>query len=197
MTAYPLVPAKGRWAAFALIAAICGLIAVTPSAGANEDAEQFYGTYVGSATVYDADGTMVEERDMDIVVEAAKRGGLALTWTNVTLVDGRRDVPGVQRRVDALTLVPGDDLDIYLEDTRGSLFERRRDIEAMEGDAVRWARIDKGRLGVFSLVITDDGGYELQSYERILTDIGIDIDFRRIVDGKVVRRIEGTTVRVE
>lgn len=115
----------------------------------------------------------------------------------MTLVDGRRDVPGVQRRVDALTLIPGDDLDIYLEDTRGSLFERRRDVEAMDGDAVRWGRIDKGRLGVFSLVITEDGGYELQSYERILTDIGIDIDFRRIVDGKVVRRIEGTTVRVD
>lgn len=197
MTAYLQMRPQGRRAAFVLIAMVCGLIAVSRPASADQDVERFYGTYVGSATVYDADGTVVEERDMDIVVQEAKRGGLALTWTNVTLVDGRRDVPGVQRRVDTLTLVPGDDLDIYLEDTRGSLFERRRDVDAMDGDAVRWARIDNGRLGVFSLVITEDGGYELQSYERILTDIGIDIDFRRIIDGQVVRRIEGTTVRVE
>lgn len=71
MTAYPLMLAKGRWAAFALIAAVCSLIAVSPPADAEEeDAEQFYGTYVGSATVHDANGTLVEERDMDIVVEA-------------------------------------------------------------------------------------------------------------------------------
>ena len=39
--------------------------------------------------------------------------------------------------------------------------------------------------------------YELQIYDRVLTDIGIDIVFQRIVDGELVRQIKGSTVRVK
>ena len=85
---------------------------------------------------------------------------------------------------------------IYVEDTRGSMFQTRAPIDAMAGDPIRWARIDGNRLGVFSMVVMPDGRYELQAYERLLTDVGLDIDFRRILDGQVVRLIEGRTVRV-
>ena len=44
-------------------------------------------------------------------------------------------------------------------------------------------------------MVLEDGRYELQIYDRSLTDIGIDISFQRIVDGAVVRRIAGTTAR--
>ena len=43
----------------------------------------------------------------------------------------------------------------YHEKARRSLFERRRDTNVVEGDPMRWARIDNGRLGVFSLVVLD------------------------------------------
>ena len=41
----------------------------------------------------------------------------------------------------------------------------------------------------------EDGRYELQVYDRTLTDIGLDIKFQRIVDGEVMRQITGTTAR--
>ena len=43
--------------------------------------------------------------------------GLLLTWTNVTLVNGRRDVPGVQRRTDEMWLVPAPGRGFYHGDT--------------------------------------------------------------------------------
>ena len=92
---------------------------------------------------------------------------------------------------------PGDLDGVYLENARRSLFERRRDTNVVEGDPMRWARIDDGRLGVFSLVVLDDGSYQLQSYERILTEAGLDIEFSRVDDGIVTRSIIGRTVRVE
>jgi hypothetical protein len=36
----------------------------------------------------------------------------------------------------------------------------------------------------------------VQTYDRILTDIGLDIVFRRFDDGELVRQIKGTTARV-
>ncbi|MEQ8968417.1 MAG: hypothetical protein RID91_21540 [Azospirillaceae bacterium] len=157
----------------------------------------FVGTYVGTAEVYDAEGALEERRDMDIVITDEPRGGFTVRWINVTLVDGRRDVPGVERRVDEVRFVEGEAPGVYVQETRGSLFERRRAIEPIEGDPMVWARIDGDSLGVFNFVIAGDGRYALQSYERILTDVGIDIVFRAIVEGEVVRRIEGHTVRVD
>ncbi|NNG03468.1 MAG: hypothetical protein HKM95_05130, partial [Inquilinus sp.] len=153
-----------------------------PLAGAeaaDDLAKPFLGTYVGTAQILDEAGQVLETRDMDITIAEGQRGAFTVTWINVTLVDGRRDVPGVKRRVDTVTLAPGPETGIYLEESRRSLFARRRETDVMKGEPLRWARIDGNRLGMFSLVVLEDGGYSLQSYERILTDIGMDIEFRR------------------
>ena len=50
-------------------------------------------------------------------------------------------------------------------------------------------------LHVYSFVVLEDGSYELQVYDRALTDIGLDIRFQRIVDGQLMREITGTTAR--
>ncbi len=176
---------------------MAGALAAVPAAAEDDPVTPFLGTYVGSATVYNRDGGVEEQRDMDITVAEAARGAFTITWINVTLVDGRRDVPGVQRRVDVVTLTPGDRPGMYTEDMRQSMFETRRRMDPMAGDPVRWARIQGGRIGTYALVIGQDGGYELQTYERALTPAGLDIEFRRIINGVVERRITGHTVRVQ
>ena len=181
----------------AIVGLLAALLLAAGPATADEPMDPFLGTYVGTAEVYDSDGRVVERRHMDIVITEGQRGAYEIDWVNVTLVDDRRDLPGVRRRVDHLTLTPGDQEGLYLEESRRSLFERRRSADPMEGDALRWARLAEGRLGVFSLVILDDGAYSLQSYERILTEHGMDIEFQRIQDGEVTRRIAGRTIRVE
>ena len=158
--------------------------------------DPFIGTYVGTAQVLGPNGEVTEERDMDITIAEERGGGFKITWINVTQVDGRRDVVGVRRRVDEVTLEPGDRDGLFLEMARRSLFEQRQEIDVIAGDPLRWARIDGNRLGIFLLVVMDDGGYALQSYERILTDEGMDIEFNRVEDGQVTRRIIGHTIRV-
>ena len=66
----------------------------------------------------------------------------------------------------------------------------------MRGDPVRWAAIGGNSLYVYSFVVLEDGRYELQIYERERTAKGLDLEFQRIVDGEVVRRITGRTVAV-
>lgn len=172
-------------------------VAVLPAAADDTPVTPFLGTYVGSATVFGRTGAVEEERDMDITVTEGSRGAFSITWVNVTRVDGRRDVPGVERRVDQVTLTPGDRPGMYTEEMRRSMFETRRRMDPMAGDPLRWARVEDGRIGTYALVIGEDGGYELQTYERVRTPNGLDIEFRRIVNGVVERRITGRTIRVE
>ena len=184
-----------RSTTFAIGLALAALAMAAPAAFADA-IDPFVGTYVGTAQVLGSNGKVSEERDMDITIAAERGGGFRITWINVTLVDGRRDMPGVRRRVDEVMLEPGDRNGVFLEKTQRSLFERRQEVDVIAGDAMRWARIDGDSLGVFSLVVKDDGGYELQSYERILTEDGLDIEFSRVINGEVTRRIVGRTVRV-
>ncbi len=185
-----------RFAAIVLGLCLAGVVASSAPAIAAE-IDPFFGTYVGTAQVLGPDGEVEEYRDMDITIAKDRGDGFRITWINVTLVDGRRDLPGVRRRVDEVVLEPGGRDGLYLEKTQRSLFQRREEIDVIAGDALRWARIDGDSLGVFSLVVMADGGYELQSYERILTEDGLDIEFSRIDNGAVIRRIVGRTIRVD
>jgi hypothetical protein len=165
-------------------------------AGAAADLlKPFFGAYVGVAQVEDLETGEIEQRDMDIVIEPFRKDGFQIHWVNVTLVDGRRDLPGVERRVQTVLFEPAPDAQFYVEVQEGSVFREKEATRPMQGDPVRWAWADDDRIHVASFVVLDDGRYELQTYERILTDKGIDILFERIVDGEVVRRIEGSTVR--
>ena len=190
-----------RGAPTAAAAALWVVLAASMGFGAPALADSpvtpFVGTYVGSAIVYDAEGTIEAERDVDMTIAEGARGSFSILSVAVTRVDGRRDVPGVERDSVNLMLVPGDRPGVYVEETRTSLFDRRRATNPIDGDPLRWAAIDGDRLGLYSMVIYPDGSYELQAFVRTLTETGIDIDFRRIDDGIVVRRVEGHTVRVE
>jgi hypothetical protein len=170
-------------------------------AGAAAEAEaielrDFFGTYVGVAEARDLQTGSVQERDMDIVVEPYDRDGFRVEWINVTRVDGRRDVPGVQRNVSEVRFKPASGQDFYVEVPRPNPFREREATTPMRGDPVRWAALDGNSLYVYSFVVLDDGRYELHVYERERTDRGIDLRFQRLVDGEPMREITGTTVAV-
>ena len=186
-------PRLGLACAAALMSAVATCLAVPASAAS---LEPFIGTYVGVAEVQDLrDGGDVRWRDMDIVIEPYKQGGFKIHWVNVSLVDGKRAVPGVERRVQTVLFEPAADRDFFVEVAEANPFRERGETRPMRGDPVRWASLDEEGLHVYSFVVLEDGRYELQIYDRTLTDIGLDIRFQRIVDGELVREITGTTAR--
>jgi hypothetical protein len=184
-------------AALTGILALAGLSASAGLQAAAPDLEPFFGAYVGVAEVEDPRTGDVRQRDMDIVIEPYREDGFMIHWVNVTLVDGRRDLPGVERRIQTALFEKADDRDMYVEVTENNPFQEREETQPMRGDPVRWASIDGNTLHVYAFVVTEDGAYELQIYDRVLTDKGIDIEFQRIVDDELLRRIVGTTARAQ
>lgn len=188
----PTIPPAARRTAIALAA---GAWAIGPALAQPEGLERFFGTYVGVAEVENKATGETRGRDMDIVIGPHGEDGFRIHWINVTLVDGRRDQPGVERRVQTALFEPAGHGQFYVEVQEDSLFREREQMRPMQGDPVRWAALADGTLHVYSFVVLPDGRYEMQIYDRILTEQGIDILFQRIVDGEVMREITGRTVR--
>lgn len=178
---------------FSIVALLTLLLGHQPASA--QDLSRFFGSFVGSATVEDPKTGVEQVRDLDIVVSPYHKDGLQIDWVTVGLVDGRRDVPGVKRWAQTAMFKPADGKNFMIEVGEGSLFKERGDMEVIKGDPVRWTRIEDNILHACSFVLLEDGRYELQVYQRTLTEIGMDILFERIVDGEVIRRVTGSTVR--
>lgn len=179
-----------------LTVALGGAVAGPSTAGAGTaDPGDFYGVYVGVAEVEDLRGGEESSRDMDIEIQPFHEEGFQIHWINVVKVDGRRDVPGVRRNVQTAFFEPVDGQNFYVEVEADNVFREREETYPMQGHPVRWASIDGPAMHVYSFVVLEDGRYELQIYDRILTEHGLDINFQRLVDGALVREITGTTVR--
>jgi hypothetical protein len=180
-----------------LLALVLGLLAMAEPTGKALAGElsDFFGTYVGNAQeLGDADAS---SRDMDIVIKPFHEEGFQIHWITVTKVDGRRDVPGVERTVQSVFFEPTEGQNRFVEVEADNPFREREAKVPMSGHAVRWASLGDDTLDVYSFVVLEDGRYEFQIYNRVLTDIGLDIVFRRFDDGELVRQIKGSTVRVE
>ncbi|MCS6781054.1 MAG: hypothetical protein NZ555_15285 [Geminicoccaceae bacterium] len=158
-------------------------------------ADPLFGAYVGTASVLDESGQVVEERDLDLSIEPFRRTGLRLRTISVSLVDGRRDRPGVVRRESETRFLPASGRPYLVEDREPGLFRQREELQPMAGDPVRWAVVDTDGLHVYAFVLLEDGRYELQVAHRRPTAEGLELDFLRIVDGRVVRRARGRMVR--
>ena len=78
---------------------------------------------------------------------------------------------------------------------RTNVFGQAVPLDPLKGDPYVWARIEGDALRVHALIIRQDGGYELQIYNRVLTTTGLELSYSRIRDGEVLRTVDGTLIR--
>ena len=129
---------------------LIALALAAPAGARAASLEPFFGAYVGVAEVKDVVKGDVRQRDMDILIEPYKQGGFKIQWVNVSLVDGKRAVPGVERRVQTVLFEPAEDRDFFVEVAENNPFREREETRPMRGDPVRWASLDDQGLHVYS-----------------------------------------------
>ena len=78
-----------------------------------------------------------------------------------------------------------------------NVFGGREALDPLKGDPYVWARLDGMLLTIYALIINDEGGYEMQTYERELTERGMDLRFSRVSDGKILKSLRGVLERVD
>lgn len=86
---------------------------------------------------------------------------------------------------------------VYGSAMRINVFGKRIPLDPLAGDPFVWARIHDRTLTVYALMITDEGSYDMQVYDRTLLENGdLDLTFTRILDGSLNREITGRLKRI-
>ncbi|MBL8660113.1 MAG: hypothetical protein JNM75_10210 [Rhodospirillales bacterium] len=158
--------------------------------GANAGIDAFFGTYRGHAPA-GAD-TRAAPRDLSVTIEPAADSGFVVSWTTIARGAEGRETAKSYTIAFRPTQRPG----VYRSAMRANVFGERVPLDPFSGDPFFWARLSGSTLSVFALIISDDGGYDLQIYDRTLGENGLDLVFSRWIDRQQVAEVRAQLTRV-
>ena len=152
--------------------------------------EKFYGEYVGEAVTQT--GEDFDKRSINAKIRPVG-AGFEMTWTLVIEKQDGKSTKGEN----TFRFLPSKRPNLFISAMRTDMFGNAVPLDPMKGDPYLWARLDGPSLIIYALLITEEGGYEIQTYERTLQPGGLALKFNRLRDGKVKRTIAGTLRKVK
>jgi hypothetical protein len=147
----------------------------------------FFGNYKGTGLARndDTDYFVLTIRDLDVTIQPAG-AGFKIDWTTVIREGGTADKPKMKRRSESISFKPAA--------SRPGLYIAEGSGTPPEGRAL-WAHIAEQTLTISSLVVLEDGDFELHRYDRTLTDLGMELDFLSFHQNGLARRVTGKLVK--
>jgi len=157
---------------------------------AGSDFEAFYGHFVGSSA---SDGsTQIQKRDIDVMIKPYKRG-FNITWSTISHRAGKQP----KKSAFSINFRLSGRQNVFGSAMGKDKFGNEIPLDPLKGNPYVWAIIDGKTMTVNSLLVFEDGGYEIQTYERTLIDGGMSLEFSRVRNGDVLKKIKGDLRRVE
>lgn len=150
---------------------------------AQADIARFAGQYEGSAEVISPDGS-TQKRDMSVEISDTKQG-FVVSWTTTTYRPNGTD----KQKSYKVEFVPSDRGDVYASAMKRNVFGHDVQLDPMKGEPYVWSRIDGDTLSIYSLFVAEDGGYEIQQFNRTLAEGGLDLDYKSVRNGEVQRTV--------
>jgi hypothetical protein len=162
-----------------VVLVLTGLGIARPALAEVAAIQPFLGRYEGRTIV--AGGGETRTRDLDVTIEPAGDAGeqFRITWSTII-----RRAPGDPKRKSySILFKPTQRAGIFASAMRTNMFGKTVPLDPLTGDPYVWCRIAGRTLTVYALTITDQGGYDLQVYDRSLRDGGLDLKFTRFGEG--------------
>ena len=173
-------------AAFVLAAAIN--MSATPGAAQDASASAFHGHWQGSG-VSESEVSInfrMTARDLDVVITPTG-DGFSIAWTTVQRQKGDPNNPSVVRKGSEIVFQSSGRDGVWHE-ARGKGFEA--------GDRYAWSRIEENTMITQIVEVDDEGRSDLHVYRRTLSGSGMALDFRRLIDGELVRTVDGKLIKI-
>ncbi len=159
-----------------------------PSLGqASVPISAFFGQWAGSGVSQTEESIVFQytQRDLNVTIRAAGNGS-AVNWTTVQRQKGDPNDPTPERK---------DTGAVFLPTGRPNLWRAEGALEPLSGNAYSWASLRGQTLTINSMTITQDGGYEMQIYNRTLSGLGMTLEFIRLENGAVRRTVRGQLIK--
>jgi hypothetical protein len=177
-----------RWLGLFVVAFAVGL-AAHPVAAADPALASFFGDYTGRS-IQAAPDQGLEARDLDVKISARGKG-FAISWTTVIY---RANKP--TRKTYSVEFSGTERDGVFSSAMRRDVFGHDEPLDPLKGEPYVWARLAGSTLTIFALLITDEGGYEIQTYDRTLTADGLTLRYTRDRNGKVLPPVTGVLKRL-
>ncbi|KIN64617.1 hypothetical protein Z946_3509 [Sulfitobacter noctilucicola] len=147
------------------------------------DISAFVGTYTGSAEIIGNDGSPAK-RDMSVSI-AEDDDGFVVQWSTATTGgDGDRKVKSYR-----IQFAPTERDEVFSARMQRNVFGKEVPLDPMKGEPYVWARILNDTLTVYSLFVTSEGGYEIQQFDRTLSEGGLELEYQAVSNGNIGRRV--------
>ncbi|MCR9126441.1 MAG: hypothetical protein NXH82_09965 [Rhodobacteraceae bacterium] len=173
------------WFRMGGLAAVAAMgLAVSAVAAQAAGIADFVGSYEGSAEMTLASGA-TGTRDMSVEIAAARRGGFRVEWSTVSY----REDGSSKEKSYAIDFVPTDRSEVFAAAMQRDVFGHDVQLDPMKGEPYVWARIEGETLSVYSLFVSETGGYEIQQFDRTLAEGGLQLDYKTVRDGQINRTI--------
>ena len=172
----------------AILAAMLVACLAPTAFAADLDIKAFFGKFEGGGIAENEDSIYfgVTARDFDVVI-GPEGDGFRVTWTSVIRGGGTPGNPDVRRKTTALVFDPSD---------RPGIWRAAPSKDPIAGGEQGWATIRDTTLSVYLMAIRDDGGYDIQQYDRKILPTGMELLFTRLRDGDPVRSVKGRLVKI-
>lgn len=158
------------------------------AAAADSMLKPFVGSYEGAGiAVTDKDqATEMEARDLIVQISETDKG-FELSWTTIMRAGTDPDSPEERGKARGMSFVATEQPGVYQQ-------EPLRDPFSPEGFG--WAHID-GNVMIVRLfhVNPKTGKYSVQTYQRTVSDNGMDLVYTRLKNGDLVRTVTATLAR--
>jgi hypothetical protein len=177
--------------AFLFVAAV---LSAAPALADGHELDKFVGRYEGKAI--ETTGPKTETgRDLSVTIERdAETKGFTVEWTTVIWRPDRKE----ETQKFKVRFFASKRPHIYAAAMRKDMFGKFLPLDPMTGEPYFWARIQGRTLSIFYVLVTDEGGYEMQVYHRTLSADGkkMDVEFRRVIDGVAQRVVAAELTKV-
>lgn len=178
-----MVNMSRHWSHIQYVAVVAFAFAMLLAQAAQADISRFVGSYTGSADVVSADGSK-RPRDMSVDISEIK-DGFRVSWTSTTYrPDGSSKVKSY-----TIDFEPTARGGVFAAAMKRNVFGHNVQLDPMKGEPYVWGRIEDDTLSVYSMFVTEDGGYEIQQFDRALAVGGLELDFQSVRDGKILRTV--------
>ena len=151
--------------------------------------EPFFGRFEGRTIVGDDGATT--SRDLTVVIQP-DGDRFRIEWTTVT----RQSDGEVKRKTYSIGFEKTQRPNIFRSTMRTDMFGHQVPLDPLKGDPYVWCRIVGSILTLYSLQILDDGGYDLQIYERTVEGDRMSLRFTRLREGESPKELTATLERV-
>ena len=147
--------------------------------------KQFVGTFEGDVEISQSD-----QRTLEVTIEEIKNG-FTVNWKTI-IQDSSGSGKSKSYSIDFLNSErPG----IYGAAMKRNLFGGQEALDPIKGEPYFWSRLDENKLTVYGMLITENGDYEVQRYDRTVNGDDMLLEYTLTRGEEIIKSINATLTR--